>query len=119
MAKKRKARNAALAVTADRAPRLYRLLQLVGSAPHTRETLMRRLRLNIRGFYRDLNVLRHFGIHFVLKERRYHLKGSLEKAVARLPMPDPGLTLGEAVQLARGKTPAHKKLQRQIRRITR
>jgi hypothetical protein len=37
--------------------------------------------------------------------------------VARLPFPDPVLTLGEAQQLAKGRSPAARKLKQQIDRI--
>jgi hypothetical protein len=116
MAKKRTSPLSAPArtVSAERAARLYRLLQLLGAGPQTRDGLKRRLRLDIRGFYRDLELLRAAGISVPLKERRYTLEGGLEAAFARLPFPDPALTLGEAIQLAKGRTAAHRKLKGQI-----
>jgi hypothetical protein len=54
----------------------------------------------------------------VLDGRSYVLQGKVRDAVARLPFPDPLLTLGEAQQLARGRTPAHKKLKALIAAIT-
>jgi hypothetical protein len=104
-------------VSAERAERLYRLLQLLGSAPQTRASMTRRLRLDVRGFYRDLELLRTAGIVVPLRNRRYTLEGSLAAAKGRLPFPDPHLTLGEARQLAKGRTPAHRKLKQQIARI--
>jgi len=41
-----------------RAARLYRLLSMLGRGPQTRVALIRRLRLGLRGYYRDLEVLR-------------------------------------------------------------
>ncbi len=73
----------------------------------------------MRGFYRDLEVLRSAGVSVEFVKRRYTLKDAPAKAVERLPMPDPGLTLGEARQLARGRTKAHQKLRAQIRQIER
>jgi hypothetical protein len=105
-------------VSAERAERLYRLLQLLGSGPQTRASLARRLRLDVRGFYRDLELLRAAGIAVPLHNRRYSLEGSLAAAKSRLPFPDPHLTLGEARQLAKGRTPAHRKLKQQITLIT-
>jgi hypothetical protein len=113
MAKPRTA-TAPKAVTAERAARLHRLLRLLGKSPRTRDVLMRQLRLDVRGFYRDLEVLRGAGIGVTLTDRRYTLANDLEAAIARLPFPDPGLTLGEALQLAKGRTAAHRRLKQQI-----
>src|SRR5207247_731071 len=60
-------RSASKAVTAERAARLVRLLQLLGTGPQTRVALARRLRLDIRSFYRDLELLRGTGIPLVLR----------------------------------------------------
>ncbi len=117
MAKKRNATPAATSVTAERAARLHKLLTLLGKGPQTRTTLTRRLKLGVRGFYRDLDVLRKFGISVDLVKRRYALSDNLADALERLPFPDPGLTLGEARQLAKGRTKAHKKLKDQISQI--
>lgn len=106
-------------VTADRAARLYRLLRLLGEGPQSRAALTRRLRLDVRGFYRDLELLRAAGIDVPLEGGRYSLTGRLDQAVARLPFPDPHLTLGEAVLIARGRSPAHRKLKEQINHIVR
>lgn len=105
------------AVTADRAARLYRLLCLLGGAPQTRKVLTRKMHLGVRGFYRDLEVLRAAGITVVMKSRRYILQGQLKDALARLPFPDPKLSLGEAQHLARGRSEAHRKLKEQIAQI--
>jgi hypothetical protein len=104
-------------VTAERAARVYRLLKLLGAGPQPRTTLIRRLRLDIRGFYRDLELLRASKIDVPLKNQRYTLTGSVKKAIARLPFPDPHLTLGEARELSKGRSPAHRKLKSQVNRI--
>lgn len=108
---------ASKAVTAERAARLYRLLQLLGTGPQTRTLITRRLRMDVRGFYRDLEVLRTAGIPLTLQEHRYTLQERVDSAIARLPFPDPHLTLGEARQLATGRSPIHKKLKQQIAAI--
>jgi hypothetical protein len=104
-------------VTGERAARVYRLLKLLGVGPQPRTTLTRRLRLDIRGFYRDLELLRAAHIEVPLKNQRYTLTGSVKEAIARLPFPDPHLTLGEARELAKGRSPAHRKLKSQVNRI--
>jgi hypothetical protein len=110
---------AAKAVTPERAARLYRLLHLLGAGPQSRSTLTRRLRLDVRGFYRDLELLRSAGIAVSLQNRRYSLEESVDAASGRLPFPDPRLTLNEALQLAKGRTAAHRKLKGQIDEIIR
>jgi hypothetical protein len=96
---------------------LYRLLHIVHHTPQTREALARRLHLTVRGFYRDLLVLRNAGIELELRNHRYALSGPLDEALARLPLPDPHLNLGEAQELARGRGPASRKLRKQLARI--
>ena len=118
MAKKRVAPLPhASAVTADRAARLYRLLTLLSTGPQSRSAIVRRLKLGVRGFYRDLDALRAVGIVVDLVRGKYGLVNGTERIVSRLPFPDPGLTLGEAEQLAKGRTPAHAKLRKQIKQI--
>lgn len=119
MAKKQGAAAPAHNITPERAARLYRMVQLLGRGAQTRTALVRALHLNVRGFYRDLEVLRSSGIAVELIKRRYTLEEAPGRAVERLPMPDPGLTLGEARQLARGRSKAHQKLRAQIRQIER
>ena len=113
MAKTRRSpRNSALrSVTLDRAARFYRLLRMLANAPKTREQICRKLRLDVRGFYRDLESLRAAGIPLTFKDHRYRLELDVRLALFLLPFPDPGLTLGEARLLAKGRSPAHRKLK--------
>lgn len=116
MARKKKAEPAEFSsVTADRAARLFRLLRLLGEAPQSRANLLRRLDLNIRGFYRDLEALRTAGITVHLESGRYSVAEEIDEAIERLPFPDPGLTIGEARQLARGRSRGHKKIQQHLK----
>ena len=105
-------------VTTERATRLYALITLVAENPRARQELIRRLRMDVRGFYRDLNLLRAAGIELVMTEGRYRLDQSRAAAYAMLPFPDPRLTLGEAREVARGRSAAHRKLTRLIASIT-
>jgi predicted DNA-binding transcriptional regulator YafY len=102
------------AVTAQRATRLYRLLSLTAEKAQTRTTLLRKLRVDLRGFYRDLELLRSLGIGIPSDGDRYHLLGTLDDALARLPFPDPGLSLREALVLCNGRTDAHRKLRTRV-----
>lgn len=102
------------AVTAERFRRLYQLVRLLGEGARTREQVLGPLGLDVRGFYRDLELLRAVSVPVLLEQGRYVLGVSADDAVARLPYPDPHLNLGEARQLARGRTAGHRRLQQEI-----
>ena len=118
MAKKRKSppkpATPAATVTAERFVRLYRMVMLLASAAQSRENLTRRLRLDVRGFYRDLDLLRSSGVAVALAAGRYTLEQNTDDALALLPFPDPRLTLGAARTLAKGRSPAHRTLAETI-----
>jgi len=103
------------ALTAQRAARLYKLLTLLGEGPQTRRLLLNRLKLDVRGFYRDLETLRGFTIEVAPGfDTRYTLAGSVDDALARLPFPDPGLNVRDALQLSNGTSPAHRRLRQRV-----
>ena len=64
-----------------------------------------------------LQLLHRAGIAVSLARQRYTLDEDADDAIARLPFPDPRLTLGEVKLLAKGKTKAHRKLPEQMGRI--
>ncbi len=106
---------ASVTLTNQRAARLYRLLTLLGVGPQTRQQLLRRLKLDVRGFYRDLEALRELGVEVsTCEDNRYTLAGGLDDALSRLPFPDPGLNFRDVQQLAKGDTTAHRKLKQRI-----
>src|SRR5262245_29849918 len=105
------------ALTTSRLARLYRMLQMLGKGPQGRAALLRRLNLDVRGFYRDLETLRTLGVPLDLETGRYRLLESFDDTAKRLPFPDPGLNLHEAMVLAKGKAGAHQKLRRQINEL--
>ena len=106
---------AAATLTGPRAARFFRLLSLLGNGPLTRQQLLRKLRIDVRGFYRDLEALRGIGVEIELgTDNRYSLVASIDDALARLPFPDPGLNFRDVQQLAKGETPAHRKLRRRL-----
>jgi predicted DNA-binding transcriptional regulator YafY len=114
--RRKKVDASTVSLTPLRAARLYRLLTLLGSGPQTRSFLLRRLRLDVRGFYRDLEALRALGIDVETTgdESRYTLAGDLDDALAKLPFPDPGLNVRDALQLSNGSTAAHRKLKQRV-----
>jgi hypothetical protein len=115
---RKKVEAASLTLTAQRAARFYRLLTLLGDGPQTRQQLLRRLKIDVRGFYRDLETLKQLGIEVSTgDDNRYSLLGDLDDAMARLPFPDPGLNFRDVQQLAKGDTAAHRKLKQRINSI--
>ncbi|MCE9561410.1 MAG: hypothetical protein K8U57_05090 [Planctomycetes bacterium] len=112
---RKKVEATSVTLTNLRAARLYRLLTLLGDGPQTRQQLLRRLKLDVRGYYRDLEALRDLGVEVATGEdNRYSLVGDLDEALARLPFPDPGLNFRDVQQLAKGDTTAHRKLKQRI-----
>ena len=112
---RKKATPAPVTLTAQRAARLYKLLSLLGDGPQTRRILLSRLKIDVRGFYRDLEALRGFRIEIGLGlDNRYSLPIKLDDALARLPYPDPGLSVRDVLQLCNGSTAAHRKLKQSL-----
>lgn len=105
------------AVTPERFRRVYQLIQFLGEAPRTRDQILAHLGLDVRGFYRDLELLRSVGVIVLAEKGRYALREPMAGVVARLPFPDPHLTLGEARQLARGRGETQRRLQDEIDRL--
>src|SRR5579862_1962840 len=105
------------AVTADRFVRLYHLVELLGNAALDRAALVKKLKVDVRGFYRDLDLLRKAGIGVALREGSYSLSENVKTALARLPFPDPRLTLGDARLLAKGRLRIHQQLKAQIQEM--
>ena len=98
-----------------RAARLYKLLNALSVTPQTRMALRRKLRVDVRGFYRDVESLRKFVIEIETDSAsRYLLAGSMDDALARFPLPDLGLNVREAMQLVSGVASAQTKLKRKI-----
>lgn len=106
------------AVTPERFSRLFRLITLLGDRPRTRPQLLTLLGLDVRGFYRDMELLRQVGVPVTYADGRYTLDGKAADLVERLPFPDPHLSLGEARRLARGRTLLHEQLRESIEALT-
>ena len=104
-------------VTPDRFERLVRLLHLIADKPLPRDGLTRRLQIDVRGFYRDLGLIRAAGVRVNLIDGCYGLEDDLETALGLLPFPDPHLTLAEVRLLSKGRTAAHRKLRDQLESV--
>jgi biotin operon repressor len=107
-------------VSADRAGRLYRLLRLVSTTgPAPRPQLLKRLKVGMRTFYRDIDLLRSCGIVIQTAGNGYSLPLSLDEALQRLPFPDPELSFGDVLALMKGKTGSHERLRKLFVSISR
>lgn len=93
------------------------MVTLLAHGAQTRGYVARRLHLDVRGFYRDLDLLRCSGVSITLTAGRYTLEQCADDALALLPFPDPRLTLGATRTLAKGRSPAHRALGETIGRI--
>ena len=110
--------NGAMAgVTLERAHRLHRLVNLLSKSPMTRDSAAKKLRVDVRSFYRDLNIIRRIGLTVTLSDGKYRVVDPLSEALERLPFPDACLSIGEARFLARGRNPVHRKMKSILDRI--
>lgn len=107
----------ASSVSLERAARLYRLVEYLGAGARTRAQILSKLRIDIRTFYRDLELLRDSSIEVALDNRKYSLVLSAPDALVALPFPDPCLTLGEAQQISRGRSRIHQKIRDLLKQI--
>jgi predicted DNA-binding transcriptional regulator YafY len=103
---------ATTSVTLERASRLARLLKLIAKTARTREALLAKLHLDVRGFYRDLKLLRDRGVLLSADRDSYRLLEDLDDARAKLPAPDPMLSVADLKALSKGTTDAHKRLRK-------
>ena len=59
------------------------------------------LRIGVRTFYREWELLRRCGVKVRQRSRLYSLLTTAEQAEGRLPFPDPQLSFAEMAELAR------------------
>ncbi len=101
-----------------RVARLYKLLNMLSDAPRTRTMLLKRLKVNLRAFYRDLHSLRDLGIEIDSTEESYALKTPLTRSLQLLPFPDPNLSFEDMLTLAEGRGEASRKVRARIASVT-
>ena len=99
-------RPPAVHVTLQRAARLHRLVAFLATAPNGRTAVLTELRIGLRTFYRELELLKKRGIKVRFIKKLYHLIGTRDDALGRLPVPDPELSFAEMAELARCPCPA-------------
>ncbi len=110
--------DAAPTMSGPRVARLYKLLNLLTVAPRTRSFLLKRLKLTLRAFYRDLHTLRDLEIVIDSTDDSYTLKTPLADALRSLPFPDPLLSFEEMLTLAEGRGEVPRKLRARISSVT-
>jgi len=102
-----------------RAARLYRLLQSLSQGARGRAQLLRHLRVGMRTFYRDLELLRAAGIELTLENGKYSLSGSLKDSLELLPFPDPELSFADVLALGKAASQPGRKLRKLYLKLTR
>ena len=103
-------RRPAVHITLQRAARLHRLVRFLAGAPRPRQTILSELRVGLRTFYRELELLKKCGVKVRHKHKLYHLVPTAEEAEGRLPFPDPQLSFAEMAELARCDCAAGRRL---------
>jgi hypothetical protein len=103
-------RRPSVHITLGRASRLHRLVTFLAEAPRGRDAILAELRIGLRTFYRELELLKRCGVRVQHKDRAYTLLATAEQAEGRLPFPDPQLSFAEMAELARGPGEAAQRL---------
>jgi hypothetical protein len=97
-------------ITLQRAARLHRLVRFLAEAPRNRQAVLSELRIGVRTFYRECELLRRCGVKVRQQSRVYSLLTTTEQAEGRLPFPDPQLSFAEMAELAQCDCAAGRRL---------
>ena len=103
-------RRPSIHITLQRAARLHRLVSFLAGVPRPRADVLVHLRIGLRTFYRELDLLKKCGVKVRHRARLYHLLATAEEAEGRLPFPDPQLSFAEMAELSRCECPAGRRL---------
>ena len=103
-------RRPSLHITLQRAARLHRLVRFLAEAPRNRMAVLSELRIGVRTFYREWELLRRCGVKVRQRSRLYSLLTTAEQAEGRLPFPDPQLSFAEMAELAQCDCAAGRRL---------
>jgi predicted DNA-binding transcriptional regulator YafY len=104
-------RRPAVHITLQRAARLHRLVRFLAGAARTRPAILSELRVGLRTFYRELELLRKCGVRVRHKQKLYQLLPTATEALGRLPFPDPQLSFAEMAELGACDCAAGRRLQ--------
>jgi predicted DNA-binding transcriptional regulator YafY len=103
-------RRPSVHITLQRAARLHRLVRFLANSPSNRVSILSDLRIGLRTFYRELELLKRCGVKVRHKNKLYDLVPTAAEALGRLPFPDPQLSFAEMAELAQCPSPAGKRL---------
>ena len=103
-------RRPSVHITLQRAARLHRLVRFLATSPQTRASILSDLRIGLRTYYRELELLKRCGVKIRHKNKLYDLVPTAAEALGRLPFPDPQLSFAEMAELAQCPNPAGKRL---------
>jgi hypothetical protein len=103
-------RRPSIHITLQRAARLHRLVTFLAGFPRPRADILTHLRIGLRTFYRELDLLKKCGVKVKHRARLYHLQATAEEAEGRLPFPDPQLSFAEMTELSLCNCPAGHRL---------
>src|SRR5271163_1476834 len=111
-------RRPSVRITLQRAERLHRLVTFLAENPRNRASILSELRIGLRTFYRELELLKRCGVKVRHKTKQYMLLATAEQAEGRLPFPDPQLSFAEMAELARCDCPAGARLAELLAAVT-
>ncbi|MGP0070175.1 MAG: hypothetical protein ACLQGP_42075 [Isosphaeraceae bacterium] len=111
-------RRPSVRITLQRAERLHRLVTFLAESPRNRASILSELRIGLRTFYRELELLKRCGVKVRHRTKVYSLQATSEQAEGRLPFPDPQLSFAEMSELARCDCPAGKRLAELLAAVT-
>jgi hypothetical protein len=94
----------------QRAARLHRLVRFLSEQPKARAAVLSDLRIGLRTFYRELELLKRCGVKIRHRAKLYHLVPTAAEAEGRLPFPDPQLSFAEMAELAQCPCAAGRRL---------
>ncbi len=103
-------RRPSVRITLQRVTRLFRLVRFLAEAPRNRLAVLSELRIGLRTFYRELELLKRCGVKVRQRSKLYFLLATAEEAEGRLPFPDPELSFAEMAELARCDCPAGRRM---------
>jgi len=106
------------AMSFERIGRLHRLALILAGGPVDKVRIMQKLDITVRTFYRDLITLEEVGLQVLKTRAGYLVTATQEEIEQKLPFPVPILNISEARALAEGSSPAAKRIEQQLFKIT-
>jgi predicted DNA-binding transcriptional regulator YafY len=103
-------RRPSVHITLQRASRLHRLVRFLAESPRARSAILADLRIGLRTFYRELDLINRCGVKVRHKAKLYHLVPAGPEPEGRLPFPDPQLSFSEMAELAQCPCASGKRL---------